>query len=160
MKKNEKRLIIVLLVITVIVVAIYMSRKDNGEIIENDVNVEVIEEENKVVEEFVQVLEDGTKLNTSTKLSETKDLNGLQIGNIQLTESNGQSLLLADVVNNTEAATDVTIVDITLLDKEGNEIVTLGGIIGPLQPGETTQLNTSSTLDYANAYDFTVKVTE
>lgn len=150
MKKNEKIIITVLIIITLIVVIVYINRKNNGENATNEVL------ENEVVEEFVEVLEDGTKLNISTKLHETKNINGLEIGNIQLTESDGQSLLLADVVNKTEIATEVTLVDITLLDKEGQEIVTLGGIIGPLQPGEATQLNTSTTLDYANAYDFTI----
>ena len=42
------------------------------------------------------------------------------------------------------------------LDKEGKEIITVGGIISPLQPGAKTQFNTSMTLDYANTYDFKI----
>lgn len=48
---------------------------------------------------------------------------------------------------------DITLLDIKLLDEQGNEIVTVGGIISPMQVGETTQLNASMTMDYANAYD-------
>ena len=152
MKPNEKKLILILLVITVIVAIIFFATREKKNT--EDTNTTV--EENNVVEEFVQVLEDGTKLNTSTKLNEAKEVNGLKFENIQLTEQNGQSVLLADVTNNSDKTTDLTLVDVVLLDKDGNEIVTVGGIISPLQAGEKTQFNTSMTLDYANAYDFRI----
>ena len=43
-----------------------------------------------------------------------------------------------------------------IIDKEGKEIVTVRGIISPLQSGAKTQFNTSMTLDYANTYDFKI----
>ena len=154
MKKNEKIMILVLLVILVVAIIIFATRGNKK--VENNENTVV--ENNTTVEEFVQVLDDGTKLNTSTKLNQAKDVNGLRFENIQFTEQNGQSVLLADVTNNTGKATDFTLVDVILLDKNGKEIVTLGGIISPLQPGAKTQFNTSMTLDYANAYDFKIVV--
>ena len=155
MKKKEKRMILILLVILVIAIVIFAvtkNKKGNN----NNENTEV---ENEPVEEFVQVLEDGTKLNTSTKFNESREVNGFRFESIQFTEQNGQSVLLADVINNTEKAiTDYTLVDVILYDKNGQEIITLGGIISPLQPGEKTQFNMSSTLDYANAYDFKIVI--
>lgn len=152
MKDNEKKMIIILLIILVIAIIIFVVNKNKKG--NNNENVE----ENNTVEEFVQVLEDGTKLNTSTKLSEAKEVNGLKFENMQLTEQNGQSVLLADVTNNSGKATNLTIVDVVLLDKNGQEIITVGGIISPLQAGEKTQFNTSMTLDYANAYDFKIVI--
>ena len=149
MKKKEKRMILILLVVLVIAVVIFVVSKNKKGNKENT-------EENKVVEEFVQVLEDGTRLNTSTKLKEMKKFEGLEFGNIQLTNSNGQSVLLADVKNTTQAETGLMLVDVTLYDKNGNELGTVGGIISPLKPGESKQFNTSMTIDYANAYDFKV----
>ena len=149
MKKKEKRMILILLVVLVIAVVIFVVSKNKKGNKENT-------EENKVVEEFVQVLEDGTRLNTSTKLNEMKKFEGLEFGNIQLTNSNGQSVLLADVKNTTQAETGLMLVDVTLYDKNGNELGTVGGIISPLKPGESKQFNTSMTIDYANAYDFKV----
>ena len=149
MKNNEKKVLAVLVAITIIVIIIFIATREKKN--------ETVEE-NKVEEEFVEVLEDGTKLNTSTKLNQAKDVNGLRFENIQFTEQNGQSVLLADVTNNTGKATDFTLVDVILLDKNGKEIVTLGGIISPLQPGAKTQFNTSMTLDYANAYDFKIVI--
>ena len=149
MKKKEKRMILILLVVLVIAVVIFVISKNKTGNKENT-------EENNVVEEFVQVLEDGTRLNTSTKLNEMKKFEGLEFGNIQLTNSNGQSVLLADVKNTTQAETGLMLVDVTLYDKNGNELGTVGGIISPLKPGESKQFNTSMTIDYANAYDFKV----
>ena len=153
MKKNEKRIILILLAIIAIVILIFVVSKNKNTNKEENTQVE-----NTVVEEFVQVLEDGTKLNTSKKLNERKEVNGLTFENVQFTEQNGQSVLLADVTNNSGKAIDVTLVDVILLDKNGQEIVKLGGIISPLKPGEKTQFNTSMTLDYANAYDFKIVV--
>ena len=102
------------------------------------------------------MLEDGTKLNTSTKLSETKTVDGLKIGNIQLTMQNGQSVLLADAENDTGKDIDIMLLDIILLDKNGNELTTIAGIVGDLKVGEKQRLNSSVTSDYANAYDFKV----
>ncbi len=152
MKANEKKGIIILIVVAIIIIAVIFFAT-RGKKTNTDSNTE---ENNTVKEEFVQVLEDGTKLNTSSKLSETKIVNGLEFGNIQLTMKDGMSVLLADVKNNTGKATEMQLVDVTLLDKEGKEIVTVGGIIAPLENGASTQFNTSMTLDYANAYDFKV----
>lgn len=154
MKKGEKKFLILLIAITIIVIIIFIATRGKKK------EENIVEENNTAKEEFVQVLDDGTKLNISTKLNEAKKVNGLEFGNIQLTERDGQSVLLADVKNNTANATELTLVDVTLLDKEGNTIVTVGGIIAPLEAGESTQFNTSMTLDYANAYDFKVEVSK
>ena len=148
MKPKEKRMILILLVILIIAIIIFAVNKNKKD--------ENTAEGNNVVEEFVQVLEDGTRLNTSTKLNEMKKFEGLEFGNIQLTNSNGQSVLLADVKNTTQAETGLMLVNVTLIDKNGNELGTVGGIISPLKPGESKQFNTSMTIDYANAYDFKI----
>lgn len=154
MKKNEKIIISILLVVLVIAIIIFAVNKNKKEE-DNNENINT-ETENNVTEEFVQVLEDGTKLNTSTKLNETKQVGIYKFENIQLTEKDGQSLILADVTNTSKNETDAKIVDIKLLDKDGKEIVTIGGIISPLKSGETKQFNSSMSLDYANIYDFEI----
>lgn len=152
MKKNEKRMILILLVILIIAVIAFVASRNKNK------NQGEKTEENTVVEEFVEVLEDGTKLNISSKLAETKEFGSFKVGNIQLTMNSNQSVLLADIENKTSAATDVTLLDVILYDKEGNELETIPGIVGPLEPGEKTQLNAGITADYANAYDFKVVV--
>ena len=148
MKKKEKRFILVLIAILVIVLIIGLFIKKN----KNKEN-EIQNQNTATDEKFVQVLEDGTKLNKSSKFNETKNIDGIEISNIQFTYKDGQTVLLADVINNSGKAVDMTLLDIKLLDEQGNEIITVGGIISPMQVGETSQLNASMTMDYANAYD-------
>ena len=148
MKKKEKRLILVLIAILLIVLIIGLFIKKN----KNKEN-EIQNQNTATDEKFVQVLEDGTKLNKSSKFNETKNIDGIEISNIQFTYKDGQTVLLADVINNSGKAVDMTLLDIKLLDEQGNEIITVGGIISPMQVGETSQLNASMTMDYANAYD-------
>lgn len=152
--KKSKKTIIILIVIVLIIIGILtfvlIQNKSKEENAENNTG------ENTTNEQYVQVLEDGTKLNNSSKLSEAKKVGDLSFENIQLTSQGGQTVLLADVTNTGKKATDTVLVDVKLLDEEGNEIVTVGGIVQPLEAGEKTQFNTSMTLDYANAYDFEI----
>lgn len=166
MKKNEKQMILVLIIITIIVIAVLVNvRKSKPETsVENNtdkVGTSVQTNQNKnETEEFVEVLGDGTKLNVSNKLTETKKIDNYEISNIQLTEQNGKSLILADVKNISSSKVEMKFAKIVLLDKEGNEITTMDAIIGDIEPGGTVQLNVSATTDFSNAYDFTMTINE
>lgn len=149
MKKKEKQMIAILVAITIIVIilAIVLSKGRKGE----------VEEENTTVEEeFVDVLEDGTRLNTSDKLQEKKTIDGMEITNFQLTEKDNVTLLLGTVTNVSTTTKGDYPVNVKIIDKQGNEIITIDAFLGPLEPGESTQFSTSATFDYANAYDFSV----
>lgn len=158
MNSNEKRMIGILILITivVIIIGIVMSiNKGKEESKEN--NVAVGREENTpVAEEFVSLAEDGTKVNTSNKLKETKTFDGLEIGKLQLTMKNNVSVILGEIKNTTDTVKGEYPVNLIILDKEGNEIITIGAYIQKLQPGQTAELNTSATFDFANAYDFRI----
>ena len=95
-------------------------------------------------------------INKSTKLNESKLVNGLLISNIQLTESDGMTTLLADVTNKTEQKTSFKKLRIILLDENENEISSMIAFLNNINVGETTQLNVSTTSNYIKAYDFKV----
>lgn len=156
MKNKEKRMILILLVILIIAIVIFVVSKNLNKESKTKENGSTTQQENTEPEEFVQVLEDGTKLNTSTELNKEKQVGNYKFENMQLTTQDNQTVLLADVTNTGSNKTDIQLVDVTLLDKDGNEIITVGGIISQLDPGEKTQFNTSMTLDYANTYDFKI----
>ena len=156
MKKKEKRMILILLVILIIAIVIFVVSKNTNKKINTNENTSTTQLENTEPEEFVQVQEDGTKLNTSTELNKEKQVGNYKFENMQLTTQDNQTVLLADVTNTGSNKTDIQLVDVTLLDKDGNETITVGGIISQLEPGEKTQFNTSMTLDYANTYDFKI----
>ena len=114
------------------------------------------ETQTEIENEFSQTFEDGTKLNTSTKLKEVKKLDNLEIADIQITNKDGKTVLLANVTNKGTTKTEVTLLDIVLYDKSGKEIATIPGVISPLEPGKSTQLNTTTQEDYTNIYDFKI----
>ncbi|MBO5478416.1 MAG: hypothetical protein J6A04_01670 [Clostridia bacterium] len=107
-------------------------------------------------EEFVKVEQDGTKVNISNKLKEKKEFDGLKVENVQLTEKDGQSILLANVTNTTTQDLDSFFVDIILYDKQRNEIGTILGFISPVKSGQTVELKAGITEDYANVYDIKI----
>ncbi len=152
MKKKEKRLIAIIVIIGIILIAGLLIWKNA---IKKKVETPQ-EKENQVVEKYVDVLEDGTKLNKSNKLKEIKKLEGYEIGNIQLTYKSGVSTILGDVKNTTNKDMDLTVIEITLYDDQNNIIDTFEGLISPAKAGETVQLKMGVSVDYANAYDFKV----
>ena len=165
MKKSEKRMILILVVITAIVIAaVVMMRggdetgaqqNGGGRVSQNGSSTGSNESQ-----DLVEKLQDGTKLNISDKLSETKTFGNYEVSNIQLTEKNGESLILADVKNIGSEKMGMKFADVKLVDKEGNEITTLSAIIGEVEPGATVQLQVSATTDFSNAYDFSIVVNE
>ena len=156
-KKSRKNnlikfiLIIIVLIIISIIIALVLNRNKDKEQINNNNETNTLKEES-----YIEEIEDGVKINKSSKLNEVKEINGLLITNIQLTTKDGMTTLLADVQNNSGVKTEVKTIQITLLDQEGAELTTVTGIVNGLEVGETTQLNISMTSDYVNAYDFRV----
>lgn len=155
MKKNELKTIGMLLLITIIVIMFIIVRNNNEENDSIQVKNQIVQE-NK--EEHVQLLDDGTKVIKSTKLNERKTIDGLEIGNIQMTTTKGETTLLAEVKNNTKKDINIMAIDIILLDKEGKEIVKFPGVIGNLKVDETARIESSTTLDFSNAYDFKIVI--
>ena len=152
-KKVVEGILIVLVIVAIIVGAVIIIKNNKkGKTEDTSTN----QAENSKKESYVEEIEDGVKINKSNKLNEAKQVDGLTITNIQLTTKDGMTTLLADVKNDSGARTELKTVQITLLDKEGKELVKLTGVIGKLEVGETTQLNIAMTSDYVSAYDFTV----
>ncbi len=115
------------------------------------------EQQEVKVENYVEVLNDGTKLNKSNKLSETKKLDGMEITAIQLTNRNGVSRILATVTNKTNEEIKLTPVKLTLYDDKNQVLEEVNGLISPMKVGESVQLNVGITVDYANAYDLKIE---
>ena len=158
MKNNENKkknvlkpfILLIIILLIILIIALISINKNNKNPEKNISNGE----ENKV-ESYVEEIETGLKI--STKLNEAKEVQGLKITNIQLSTKDGMTTLLADVINNSGTKTALKTVEITLIDKEGNELTKVTGIIDSLDVGESKQLNIGMTSDYVNAYDFKVE---
>ena len=80
----------------------------------------------------------------------------MEITDFQLTEKDNVTLLLGTITNTSNEKKGGYPVNIKVVDKQGNEIITVAAFFGELEPGQSTQLSTSATFDYANAYDFSI----
>ena len=152
MSRDTKGALIIIGVAIIITVGIFFITRGRG----NKEEVEIGEEENIVEEEFVNVLSDGTKLNTSDKLQEKKKVGGLEVSKFQLTEQGNSTILLGTITNTSSTEQGGYDVEIVVVDKTGKELGRIPAYIKKLQPGESTQLNTGITGDYANAYNFSI----
>ena len=164
---NKKYLIGILVIVLIIVCIIIFINISNNNKEENNVNNANItqtdnsnslseENTNNINEEFVQTLDSGVRVNTSDKLHETKSIDGLQISDFTLTQRDNTTLLLGTIKNVSSSTKGGYPVDIKVIDKNNQELITVSGYIDELEPGETSQLNVSTTLDYVNAYDFEI----
>ena len=149
MKKSEIRMIIIILIVGLIIVGVVAltgkNKKENGET-------------SKVEESYAEVLEDGTRINNSEKAKKVKEVDGLEISNLQVTEKDNVTVMLGTVTNkSSETKEDITL-KIKILDKEGKEITTVRNYIGKIEAGKSTQLNTSTTFDYVEMYDYEVTI--
>ena len=148
MKSKKRRILFILIIIAIIVlIVLWFAKKENHK----------EEETNTVTENFIQLKEDGTVENISSKLKEEKELDGLRFKNIRLIEKSGQLTLFADVMNTTNQDIEAFLVNIILYDKEGKELGTILSLISPIKAGETVELKTGITeKKYINAYDFKI----
>ena len=153
MTKDEKRWIILLVAVILIAIALIIGltkSKDVKKEEENSINIEK-------KEEYVEIKEDGTKVNTSNKLKENKEFNGLQISNISIEEKENETVVRADITNTTNAAQGDYGIYLVIKDNQGNEIKKIAGYLNYLEPQEKTRLNIKTSYDFANAYDFEIE---
>ncbi len=145
--KKKKKVIFIIGIVLVIVLVILVSSY-----IKNTI------EKNKQINQIVQNLEDGTKLNISKKLNKTKKIKEFEISDIQLTKDEEQTKLYAIVTNNGKEKTEMTLINIDFYDKDNKKMGSTIGIISPLEPSATTQLNVSTQGDYIEANNFKITI--
>ncbi len=156
MNSNEKRWIVLLIavvVIAIVLIVVLTGNKGKEGQIDQGAGQEIEANEEKYTEE----LADGTKINTSEEFNSSKKYGNLEISNIQFTEKDGMSVLLADVKNTGNTKHEVEVVKITILGENGETITEIKPIIGEIEPGETIKLNASITADVTNAKDFKIE---
>lgn len=151
MKNTEKKGLIILILVSILIIFIIKGvTKEKPE----------VEEKVEKESEYVQVQNDGSIVNTSEKIKETKSVEGVRIENVRFVESNGQTMLIADITNTTDNKKERFLADIVLYNKSGKEIGRIPGVIGEMQAGETIEMQAGIVgIDesYVNAYDFKIE---
>lgn len=160
-KLPKKKIALAIIILAVIIIITYSTITNRKKKQQEQIN-ELIEQSQELtisdsnLGEYVKETNDGTKINISPKLNESKTVDGLEITNIQLTSSNGITTFIADVTNNTKASTNLKNVIVKFLDEEGKVLISVNGVIMPLENGQTTKLNVSLSSNYVTAYDVSV----
>ena len=159
MRRNELKWILIIIGIMVIILLGVLIFRQGGEKEEQEPQTTVNQgnQESANTEKYTEVLEDGTKLNVSEDFNTAKEYNGLEIGNIQYTQRNGVTVLLADVKNPGPSTHEREVVKITILGENGEIITDTLGVIGEIKAGGSYQLNASFTADVSNAKDFKIE---
>ena len=152
MKSKELKIIGILVVIAIILIIVLVRK---NEVNKEELQKQIIASED-VDEEYVMTLLDGSKINASSKLSQKKKIDNIEIENISITYKNNKSTFIAEIKNVSNTLTDKMLVTIELYDKQGDLVEKLEGIIPKLNIGETAKLNISATKDITSAYDYKI----
>lgn len=108
--------------------------------------------------ENINIKDDGTKENSSSKLSSKKTFESYEITDAKLsTDKNGRTTLVINIKNTGTTETKAKLVDIVFTDKNGNDVSKLPIYIKALKANETIELPSSIDKDLSNAYNFYVK---
>lgn len=154
-KSKGAVLVCAVAIILIIVLLVLGGKNDNNNQLADGKNDGKVN--NTFIEEFVQVQENGEKVNISEKLKQTKTVEGVELTNISLVEKGGQSEIVANAKNTTSSTIEELKIIITAIDKNENTLDELEASVYELEPGEATILKAVITSDIANAYDFTVR---
>lgn len=154
MSKKERKMIFALIVIAIIVIIVML-------VIRNTILAEKNEKGNKqvenvLIEEDVNEIEGTANLDEDNKLQEVKNFDGMKTDYFELTQEGNSVNVVGAVVNVSEGVKGGYPADLKILDKDGNEIITLVIYIGELQPGEGAEFITSAEFDYEKAYDYEI----
>ncbi len=174
--KNFKNIFIVILIVLIVIFAILVVRtgKDKNtssgntvadlydvdsalskDAIYQEVYTEVMLGEEKHVEHA----DDGTRVNTSTKIQEVQHVNGkddVVIQGLNITAKDGITTITGTAKNTSNSENGDFMVYISLLDDSNTEILEIGAYINQINPKGEVEFTAITSTDLANAYDYSV----
>ena len=171
-EKNEfeAKLPIVFLIIVLIIIGIFVGKKlisNRGNETQNQTekdNLSLILGNEQYAGQFdannmenAKIIE-GSKVNTSSNLLKEREVSGLKLTDIDLKAQDGISNFTATVINDKDFEGGVG--TITFVDKNGSRIEELQVNIPRIKAGNKSNINTGTTSDITNAYDFKIDLSE
>ena len=145
---KKKFIFTIVILIIVIAIVIINSNKNVNNVIDNVVPNKT---ENTVVNN------NGEKINTSSKLKESKNVNGLYIDKIELKNVSNRTTFTADITNKTTEVTKGKLYDIVFIDKTGKQIGSMGLYIRAIEPNKTISIEASIEMDVTDCYNFNLQ---
>lgn len=157
MKDKKWWIFIGIMIITIIVLLVVFKpteeKKNDNTNNSTATNEVTIDEGNN---KYVEVQEDGTRLNKSEELLKTKTIDGIEISNIKVSEKDNFTEILADAKNTTDKEVEGFWVDLIFYGDNQIMIAVISVYIPQMDAKGSATLNTNVTGDYANAYTFTI----
>ncbi len=133
-------------IIVIVIILLLALNKNKGNNNENQVDTSNYTEQ-----------EDGTKVNTSDKISKTKQIGDIQIENANLVYKNSESVLTINVVNKGEVQNNLRL-KIKYIGTDGSTILESTGYVGKILKEETKQITVQVTTDIANIEDIEYEI--
>lgn len=162
MKEEKKKLniwvivaisVVAVLAIVGIVVGVVLNNKNKANTLETVPNNEtnIVNTDNKTVS-----VNDNS--NVIASLKEDKIYKGIKISNIQLTYSDGETKIVADVENvSGNEINELSIIEFVLYNQDKLEIGSIPAVINMLEVGEKSQVKASITANFSKAVNYTIE---
>lgn len=110
-------------------------------------------------EKFVEILEDGTKINNSENLNQTRKFDGLDITNIKFYYvKEGMTIIEFEAINETDIKYGGNKILLNVLNENNSLIQTIIGVIPEIDAGKSEKLTFSIDKDIVNAYDLSLEI--
>ena len=172
--RKKKKIFFVILVILIIItiLLIIVNLKNNKELktevekveevqnntvsLETQVNPDSSIEDNPSIEgnDYIEVVSENIKVNTSKKLKEDKIFGIYKLTNINLQYTTQGTELTADVETTSTENISGKNIKIEFYNNKGDVVSIMGGYMPQVKPEQTTTLSLSTTADVTNEYDF------
>ena len=148
----SKKMVVFYIIVIVIIAGLIVYKKNKNVDLSKTVVIE---------QKYSEKLAGGERINTSTKLKKEKVFKGLKFTNINLVKQEGNTMLLADVENNSgkDLSSKQKII-VVFKDSTGKEVGQVEGLLPAIKNGTKKQLNSNiltASDDIINAYDFEIK---
>lgn len=146
----NKMVLVVIVIIAILVIVLIVNgiKKNNNGTNNTGTNTT----------ENTQVNTNGEKINTSTKLKEARDVDGLYVDKIELKNVSDRTTFTANITNKGTEATKGQLYNLVFLDKTGNAQGTMGLYIRSIKPNETISVEASIDKDVTECYDFNLQL--
>lgn len=149
--KNKKRFIsicILALLLIAIITSIIILNTKKSKPAENLPNSS---------EPFVNLSENGKKTNISSKVQETKNVEGLDFSEIKITSLNNQTSVTGKIKNNSSKDIKGFYFKLSALNESGEIISESEGLLDSIiESGSTNTFSVITSKDFANCYDIQI----
>lgn len=156
---------VAVIIVATILIIVFMNRGDNPKTpvedpkakLEADVNPDAAPETNPSIAGVDNVEEiNGEKVNTSSKLKESKTVGVYTFSNISMSNGTTGTIITATITSTVTEKTAGRDATMKFYDKSGKLVSQMETYIPQVKPGETTTFRTETTADVSNAYNFEI----